>query len=474
MSADIRHQSRAAQAGRKHFRPGFDFLEDRTLPSGLTWNSLGPAPINDHIYLGGNATSGRVTGLAADPTNAHVLYAATATGGAWKTTDAGTSWAPLTDNQATLVMGAIAVAPGAPTTIYAGTGEATNSGDSFYGRGVLKSADGGTTWTLLTGNAGKNEFDRHTIARIVVDPSSASTVYVVVCNPGVNGKWFDNDEGVWKSADGGTTWTQTTKNISQSAGFSDLVMDPTNDQVLFAAVGSPSGDPANGVYKSTDGGQHWAAAGNFPMGSGDGNIKLAIAPTNHLELFASVVDPSTGGLLEMLESSDGGSTWNALPNVPDYLYPQGAYDSSLIVDPFDRPVRRHRPRPAGRERRLRRRPGQRHREIHRDAGLEPDLRRRRRQRARGPRQPLDGLLRDRARAKLLRLPLPQRRRRLHLDRHQQLDLRHQPGRPVRLLPALRDGRVQPGTPGPGHRPRLRNHQQGRQLDRHRQPERQRL
>jgi photosystem II stability/assembly factor-like uncharacterized protein len=148
----------------------------------------------------------------------------------WKTTDGGTTWSPLTDNQATLAMGAIALAPSNPNIIYAGTGEPDNSNDSFYGRGILKSTDAGATWTLLTGNAGVNEFDRKNIAKIVVDPTNANTVYVAVTQGTYNGILSTN--GIYKSTDGGQTWTNSTAGITTDplAFFTDVPRDCPGQQ----------------------------------------------------------------------------------------------------------------------------------------------------------------------------------------------------------------------------------------------------
>src|SRR5216683_1764256 len=173
-----------------------EILEDRTLLS--IWVPKGPGPILNGAP-GGDPSSGRIAALAADPTDPNTIYVAAAGGGVWKTTDAGTSWMPLTDAQPTLFMGAIALAPSDPNTIYAGTGEATNSGLSFYGRGVLKSTDAGASWTLL-GNA---QFDRKAMAQIVVSPTDPDTVYVAVGGGGVNG--LSGGTGVWQSTNGGTT-----------------------------------------------------------------------------------------------------------------------------------------------------------------------------------------------------------------------------------------------------------------------------
>src|SRR5262249_60767013 len=115
---------------------------------------------------------------------------------------------PLRDDQPTLFMGALAVAPSNASILYAGTGEANHAGDSFAGVGILKSSDGGATWSLLQGNNGKNEFNRKSIAKIVISPTNPSVVYAAVTNAGANG--LGGYTGIWKSTDGGTTWTDTT------------------------------------------------------------------------------------------------------------------------------------------------------------------------------------------------------------------------------------------------------------------------
>jgi hypothetical protein len=296
-----------------------------------TWTPIGPAPVTLGGVPGSQPVSGRIAAIATDPTNANIIYVGAWGGGVWKTTDGGSTWTPLTDGQATLTMGAIAVAPSNPSIIYAGTGTAADSGDSFYGRGVLKSTNGGAIWTLLTGNAGKNEFDRRTISRIVVNPTNAKIVYVAVAGGGVNG--LSGNTGIWKSTDGGTTWTNTTASITTTAGFSDLVIDPKHPQILYAAAGSFNGSTVNGVYKTTNAGMTWSAAGNFPGGSSDGSIRIALAPSNVQTLYASIATTGfTSGLREMLKSTNGGSTWTQL-SPPDYLSPQANYDSTLAVDP---------------------------------------------------------------------------------------------------------------------------------------------
>src|SRR5262249_13776556 len=139
--------------------------------------------------------------------------------------------------------------------IYAGTGEANFSLDSYYGRGILKSTDSGATWNLLTGNGvdgTPNNFDRRTISKIVTDPMNAAIVYVAVAVAGDNA--VGGNTGIWKSENGGMTWTNTTRTISTTESFTDLVIDPLAPQTLYAAIGSVRGSAANGVYKTTTGG----------------------------------------------------------------------------------------------------------------------------------------------------------------------------------------------------------------------------
>ena len=345
-------------------------LEAQGIPlDPVTWTPIGPAPtVNGNTDYIENA-SGRMTALAAHPNLPNVIYIAAAGGGVWKTTNAqepnpaDIKWTPLTNDQKTLVTGAIALAPSNPEVIYAGTGEA-NMGPSkaknfrdniYYGRGILKSTDGGTTWTLL----GTAEFDRRTISKIVVHPTDPDTVYVAVGALATNG--LPDDTGIWKSIDGGATWHNTTEGqISTVTAHSDLVMDPSNPQILYAAVGEPGVDPArprgdNGVWKTTDGGDTWARAGNFPTGQTStqvGRITLAISLSAPQTVFAAIARPGppnsmTNSLFRIMKTSNGGTTWiivtdpgmicpeNGLHN---YLAGAGDYHNTLAVDPTNRNI----------------------------------------------------------------------------------------------------------------------------------------
>jgi photosystem II stability/assembly factor-like uncharacterized protein len=273
------------------------------------------------------------------------MYLVASGGGVWKTTNAGAHWTPLTDGQPTLIMGAIAIARSNPNVIYAGTGESTGYNSPpfaffLFGRGVLKSSDGGNTWTLL----GSAHFDRHTVTRIVVHPSDPNTVYVAVAPGECNG--LTGSAGIWKSIDGGTNWLNTTATISTTDAFSDLAMDPSNAQVLYAAVGSSMGAAANGIYKTVNGGASWSPAGTLPAGPVLGTIKLAVAPSSTRTIYASIIAsavltnyanfknfPVTSGLYEMIKSVDGGSSWSVLSGTPNYLMGGGFFCSTLSVHP---------------------------------------------------------------------------------------------------------------------------------------------
>ncbi len=263
---------------------------------------------------------------------------ASASGGVWKTTDSGTTWAPLTDNLvdasgAPIVefMGAIAETRDQSNNeiVYAGTGEANQAGDCFSGEGILVSRDGGASWALQEGPSGA--FLGATISRIVIDPSdhSGNTVYVAAAGPGqhaVKGSTAGSNTGIWKSTDGGATWTNTTANISTTAFWSDLVIDPLAPATLYA------GAEGNGVYQTTNGGNTWNQLTAAPTGSQDGRIALALhddGTTN--ELFVSIAKPG-GGILNLLKSTNGGAAFTDLTaNLPDYN-PTG-YATTLAVSP---------------------------------------------------------------------------------------------------------------------------------------------
>ncbi len=309
-----------------------------------TWSGIGPAAVASLGGPGGTGSaSGRIAGVAVDPTNSNNIYVAAAGGGVWQSTDGGSTWNPLTDSQSTLAMGAIAIAPSNHLKIYAGTGEANNSADSNFGRGILVSSDGGATWTLSTAPSGA--FDRLAIAHISVDPTNANTAYAAVNDFAENGLRFANT-GIYKTADGGTTWTNVTapRGWDSAGSWSDVVVDPNTPSIIYAAHGESSGSFANAVYRSTDGGTFWSLLAGWPSGSTLGRIALAVAASvagNHI-LYVAVANPTTGGLRLMLRSDNANAaapTFTDLTsNTPDFLgggnsSGQGWYDIVIGVDP---------------------------------------------------------------------------------------------------------------------------------------------
>lgn len=301
---------------------------------------MGPAPIVNGQTPGNQPVSGRITSIAADPFDPNVIFVGTAGGGVWRTTNSGATWQPLTDNVPSLTpvmfIGSVAVARSNTNVIYAGTGEASNSPLSFYGRGILKSTDRGLTWQLL----GTSVFDRKVVSKIEVDPTNPDRVFVAVAGGGINGTFGGN--GVYRSTDGGLTWTNVTAGAiagSVNQPFSDLVLDPNNPQILYAAIGNINGSALNGVYKSTDGGTTWAQVGaTLPRGTSVGRIKMAIAPNNSQRLFVAYSNPTAGvnfgNLAGMYRTDNAGNTWlNLTPTTPNYMQNGGFYASSLAIHP---------------------------------------------------------------------------------------------------------------------------------------------
>ena len=255
------------------------------VPNGIPirWNTIGSSPINNAQTAGQNAATGRVTGIAVDPSDPNVIYLSAAGGGAWKTKNGGRTWTPLFDNTAAMFSGAIAVAPSDPRVIYLGTGEGNNSGDSFYGTGVYKSTDSGRTWNLVANNGSNfNPLMGTAINRIVVDPTNANLFYVATADFAVNSNAAPGTVGVWRF--NGTSWLNLTSLVSlvrgtqvgqapftntpvgtpgpdddyritfpqTGAAWTDLALvskPGDNTRVLYAALGSFFGDPNNGVFR---------------------------------------------------------------------------------------------------------------------------------------------------------------------------------------------------------------------------------
>jgi photosystem II stability/assembly factor-like uncharacterized protein len=295
------------------------------LGSTTTWTPIGPRPITGS----GMNNSGRLNSIAIHPTDPNIIYIGGAQGGVWKTTDGGATWTPLTDSQCSLAMGSVALDPVNPEIVYAGTGEQNFSGDSYYGCGVLKSVNGGQSWTevgrsVIT-SAGTR---RPRISRVVVDKFTANTAAAIV--------FAATDAGLFRSASAGATWAQTGGPIG---AVTDIVADTSNTGVFYAANGELSGPSRNGVYKTTDGGVTWTQV--FQQANA-GRINLAISASSPQTVYAAVEDAHNGGsadgaLLGIWVTTDGGGSWTPrTATSPSPMCGSGQqcwYDMVIAVDP---------------------------------------------------------------------------------------------------------------------------------------------
>src|SRR5207302_1760426 len=238
-------------------------------PGPATWTSIGPQPINVGSsgffpFNGTSSNSGRVTALAVDPKDPNVVFLGAAAGGVWRTPDGGLHWTPMTDNQPSLSIGSLAIDPTSSSTIYVGTGEQNFSGDSYYGAGVLKSIDGGATWMqqgvgVFTGplgapfGASRLDGGAH-IGAIAVDPFKNQIVLA-----GVSRFSSPAASGIYRTTDGGSNWAGPLAmgGATGGAAGTEIVFDPVNSGVVYAALGNAVGATVNGVYRSTDDGANW-------------------------------------------------------------------------------------------------------------------------------------------------------------------------------------------------------------------------
>jgi photosystem II stability/assembly factor-like uncharacterized protein len=286
----------------------------------VKWRSIGP--VN---------TSGRVDDIAVAraPGQPDAIYVAAASGGLFKSANNGISWSPVFDGvDAMMSIGAVAVAPSAPSTLWVGTGEANTRQSSSWGDGAYKSTDGGKTWTKM-GLA-----DTRSIARIVIDPANENIVYV-----GAQGHlWGPNAErGVFKTSDGGRTWTKSLF-VDENTGVNDLVIDPSNPLVLYASTyqrqrtawGFNGGGPGSGIYKTIDGGATWTKLSTGLPAGDKGRIALSLYATDPKVVYATIEAraPNAG----IYRTVDAGATWektSSLNTRPNYF-------SQIRIDPRDR------------------------------------------------------------------------------------------------------------------------------------------
>jgi len=292
--------------------------DDAKLLKDLKYRSIGP-------YRGG-----RVTAVAGVATQANTYYFGSTGGGVWKTVDSGGSWTPMSDGFfKTGSVGAMAVSESDPNILYVGMGEQPIRGNASHGDGVYKSMDAGRTWSHL-GLA-----ETRQIGRVRVHPKNPDIVYVCALGhmSGAN-----NERGVYKTVDGGKTWKQSFTR-GDKAGCVDLVLDPTNANVLYAGfwqvIRTPysmeSGGPGSGLFKSIDAGDTWTEIGRNPGGPSkgvQGKIGVAVSPLNPERVWA-IIEAEEGGVFR---SENGGKTWTRV-NEQRSLRQRAWYYSRIFADP---------------------------------------------------------------------------------------------------------------------------------------------
>jgi photosystem II stability/assembly factor-like uncharacterized protein len=288
------------------------------LYSGLHWRSIGP-------FRGGRSSG--VTGVAGQP---NTFYFGSVGGGVWRSENSGRTWTPIFDSQPIASIGAIAVAPSNSNVIYVGTGEADMRSQISFGNGMYKSSDAGKTWT----HVGLD--DTRQIGRILVDARNPDIVFVAALGHAYGA---NPERGVYRSSDGGTSW-QKVLFKSNDIGAIDLAFDPQNSRTIYAtlwntrrppwAIYPPSYGPGSGIFKSTDGGDHWQQLTEGLPTERVGRIGITVAPGNSNLIYA-IIDAKQGGLYR---SDDAGASWHKAAD-DRRIWGRGWYFGNVVVDPKD-------------------------------------------------------------------------------------------------------------------------------------------
>jgi photosystem II stability/assembly factor-like uncharacterized protein len=303
-------------------------LREESLFKHLQWRSVGP-----------RKQGGRIETIAVHPSNTSTIYLGVGIGGVWKTVNNGTTWKPIFENKSTSSIGDIAIAPSNPDILWLGTGEELMARSSFAGTGVFKSTDAGISWKQM------GLEDTHHIGRVIIHPNNPDIVYVAA----IGHLYSDNEQrGVFKTIDGGNTWTRVLFVDTKSGAF-DLEFDPSNPNTLYAttwqherkAWGHVAFGPGSRVYKTTDAGDTWKQLDNgLPTGDSVGRIAVDIATSNPQILYSLVNRTGQDNPDALYRSDDGGESWRQVneqqvsagydfcmvrisPNNPDELYLPG-------------------------------------------------------------------------------------------------------------------------------------------------------
>ena len=290
---------------------------DEKVFAGLELRGIGPALV-----------SGRVVDLAVDPRDTRTWYVAVAAGGVWKTTNAGTTFTPIFDDQASFSIGCVTIDPNDSLTVWVGSGENNSQRSVSWGDGVYKSVDGGKSWT----NAGLAKSEH--IGKIAVDPRNSNVVYVAAQGPlwGPGG-----DRGLYKTTDGGKTW-KAVLTISENTGVTDVVLDPSNPDILYAASYQRrrhvftliNGGPEAAIYKSADAGATWTKLTKGLPKENLGRIGLAIPRQNPKTVYAIIEAARKSG--GFFRSTDGGANFEKMSS---YSGGGAQYYAEIFIDPND-------------------------------------------------------------------------------------------------------------------------------------------
>jgi len=292
----------------------------------FTEKSSGTGPL-DRLWfrpIGPATPSGRVDDLAVLESDPTTFYVAMATSGIYKTTNAGTTFLPVFDNEGTGSIGAVAIAPTDANLVWAGTGEANNRQSSSWGDGIYKSTDGGRSWKNMGLRNSKQ------IAKIIVDPVDFNVVYVAV----LGDLWATGGErGVYKTLDGGVTWNRVL-HVDDMTGATELVMDPSNNKTLYTATyqrlrqqwGMNGGGPGSNIWKTTDGGVSWSKLESGIPAGAKGRIGLDVYRRNPNIVYARVEHDTQSGVYR---SDNGGATWRKMSDTN----PRPMYFGVIKIDP---------------------------------------------------------------------------------------------------------------------------------------------
>lgn len=277
--------------------------------------------------IGPALTSGRIADFAVNPRRRSEFFVASASGGVWKTVNAGTSFTPVFDAQGSYSIGCVILDPRNPSVVWVGTGENNNQRSVSYGDGVYKSEDGGASWKNVGLKASEH------IGMIAIDPRDSNVVYVAAYGP----LWSPGgDRGVYKTTDGGKAWTPVLT-VDENTGISEVHLDPFDPDVLFATAHQRrrhvftqiSGGPGSAVYKSADAGKTWSKIVNGLPGGDLGRVGLALSPLVPNLVYAIVeAQEDKGGFYR---STDGGASWERRSAYTS----SGNYYQELVCDPKD-------------------------------------------------------------------------------------------------------------------------------------------